>query len=54
MVPESLLDAKVLAELLNGLLAKREQLIKMASAARTVAWSAADERIADVCIEAAA
>jgi UDP-N-acetylglucosamine--N-acetylmuramyl-(pentapeptide) pyrophosphoryl-undecaprenol N-acetylglucosamine transferase len=52
MIPEHLLDAKVLADLLSGLLAKREQLVKMASAARTVAWSAADEHIADVCVNA--
>jgi UDP-N-acetylglucosamine--N-acetylmuramyl-(pentapeptide) pyrophosphoryl-undecaprenol N-acetylglucosamine transferase len=52
MIPEALLDAKLLADLLAGLLGKREQLVKMASAARTVAWSAADEHIADVCVEA--
>lgn len=52
MIPEALLDAKTLGELLGSLLARREQLVRMASAARTVAWAAADEHIADVCIAA--
>lgn len=54
MIPEDLLDAKVLAGLIGGLLSKREPLVTMANAARAAAWQAADERIADVCLECGA
>ncbi|GAC1619612.1 MAG: undecaprenyldiphospho-muramoylpentapeptide beta-N-acetylglucosaminyltransferase [Nevskia sp.] len=51
MVPEAILDAATLAEMLTGLFAKREQLVMMATAARSAAWPAADERIADLCVQ---
>lgn len=50
MVPEALLDATTLANLLVRLFSQREQLVMMATAARTAAWPAADERIADICV----
>ena len=50
---ESALDAAKLADELTQLFAHREQLVAMADAARKAAWSAADERIADLCLEAA-
>ena len=54
MVPESLLTPDLLAEMLEGLLARRSQLVKMAQAARGVAWSGAAESIADACLGVAA
>jgi len=54
MVPEHLLSPELLAEMLGGLLARREQLIAMGRAARKAAWPDAVNAIADVCLEAAA
>ncbi len=54
MVPEEILTPSVLAEMLEGLLARRAQLVQMGQAARRSAWNRAAETIADVCIEVAA
>ncbi|MDB5985388.1 MAG: murG [Nevskia sp.] len=53
MVPEEILTPSVLAELLEGLLARRAQLVKMGQAARRAAWTHAAETIADACVEVA-
>ena len=53
MVPEDILTPELLAEMLSGLLARREQLVTMAQAARKAAWPDAVNVIADACIEAA-
>lgn len=54
MVAEAALTPDTLADLLRGLFAHRRDLVTMASAARAAAWVAADERIADLCLEAGA
>jgi len=54
MVPEEILNAELLAQMLSGLLARREQLAKMAQAARKAAWPDAVNVIADICLQAAA
>jgi UDP-N-acetylglucosamine--N-acetylmuramyl-(pentapeptide) pyrophosphoryl-undecaprenol N-acetylglucosamine transferase len=54
MVPESMLTAELLAEMLAGLLARREQLGSMGQAARRAAWPGAVDAIADACLESAA
>ncbi len=54
MVPEHMLSPELLAEMLGGLLARREQLVTMAQAARRAAWPDAVNAIANVCLEAAA
>jgi len=54
MVPEDFLTPSVLAEMLEGLLARRAELVKMGQAARRAAWRNAAETIADVCLGAAA
>jgi UDP-N-acetylglucosamine--N-acetylmuramyl-(pentapeptide) pyrophosphoryl-undecaprenol N-acetylglucosamine transferase len=54
MVPEDLLTPELLAQMLSGLLARREQLVTMAQAARKAAWPNAVNVIADACLEAAA
>ena len=54
MVPEELLSPDLLAQMLIGLLDRREQLVTMAQAARKAAWPNAVNVIADACIEAAA
>ncbi|WP_029919183.1 undecaprenyldiphospho-muramoylpentapeptide beta-N-acetylglucosaminyltransferase [Nevskia soli] len=54
MVPEELLSPDLLAQMLIGLLDRREQLVMMAQAARKAAWPNAVNVIADACIEAAA
>lgn len=53
-VPESELSARRLADLLAQLLADRPRLLRMAQAARAVAWAAAEKKIADAVIETAA
>jgi len=54
MVAEAVLTPDTLADLLRSLFAHRRDLVTMASAARAAAWVAADERIADLCLEAGA
>jgi len=54
LIPERDLTPRRLADTLIELFANRSQLSMMATAARTAAWTAADERIADLCLEAAA
>lgn len=54
MVPEHMLSPELLAEMLGGLLARREQLVAMGQAARKAAWPDAVNTIANVCLEAAA
>jgi UDP-N-acetylglucosamine--N-acetylmuramyl-(pentapeptide) pyrophosphoryl-undecaprenol N-acetylglucosamine transferase len=54
LVPEDILTPQLLAEMLSGLLAKREQLAAMGQAARKAAWPRAVSAIADACIEVAA
>lgn len=54
MVPEELLSPDLLAQMLIGLLERREQLVTMAQAARKAAWPNAVNVIADACVEAAA
>lgn len=54
MVPEDILTPPLLAEMLGGLLERREQLAAMGQAARKAAWPHAVEAIADACLEAAA
>jgi UDP-N-acetylglucosamine--N-acetylmuramyl-(pentapeptide) pyrophosphoryl-undecaprenol N-acetylglucosamine transferase len=54
MVPEHMLSPELLAEMLGGLLARREQLVTMAQAARKAAWPDAVNTIANACVEAAA
>jgi UDP-N-acetylglucosamine--N-acetylmuramyl-(pentapeptide) pyrophosphoryl-undecaprenol N-acetylglucosamine transferase len=54
LLPESTADAVQLAALLAELLADRTRLLAMARAARTLAKPAAAQRIADVCLQAAA
>ena len=54
MVPEDILTPELLAEMLEGLLARRAQLVAMAQAARRAAWPNAVNVIADACLEAAA
>jgi UDP-N-acetylglucosamine--N-acetylmuramyl-(pentapeptide) pyrophosphoryl-undecaprenol N-acetylglucosamine transferase len=53
MVPEEILNAELLAQMLSGLLARREQLATMAQAARKAAWPDAVNVIADICLQAA-
>lgn len=53
MVPEDLLTPQLLAEMLGGLLARREQLAVMGRAARKAAWPEAVNVIADACLQAA-
>ena len=54
MVPEDILTPELLAEMLEGLLARRAQLATMAQAARKAAWPDAVNVIADACLEVAA
>ena len=54
MVPEHMLSPELLAEMLGGLLARREQLVTMGQAARNAAWPDAVNVIANACLEAAA
>ena len=51
LIQESALTPQRLADTLRDLLSRRAQLAMMATAARTAAWIAADERIADLCLE---
>ena len=53
MIAEAELDPAKLAARLSELFARREQLAMMATAARSAAWPAADERIADLCLQVA-
>ena len=53
MVPEDILTPELLAEMLEGLLARRAQLATMAQAARKAAWPDAVNVIADACLQAA-
>lgn len=53
MIAESQLDPAKLAAMLTELFQHRERLAMMATAARTAAWPAADERIADLCLQCA-
>ncbi|MBL6750155.1 MAG: undecaprenyldiphospho-muramoylpentapeptide beta-N-acetylglucosaminyltransferase [Nevskia sp.] len=53
MVPEALLTAERLAEMLGGLLARRGQLVTMGVAARAAAWPDAVGAIAQACMECA-
>jgi len=54
LIAERALDPQRLADTLRELFADRARLVAMATAARTAAWVAADQRIADLCLEAAA
>lgn len=54
LIAESALDPQRLADVLRELFADRARLVTMATAARAAAWGSADERIADLCLEAAA
>ncbi len=54
LIAERSLDPQRLADTLRALCADRARLVNMATAARSAAWGAADERIADLCLEAAA
>lgn len=54
MVPEHMLSPALLAEMLGGLLQRREQLATMGQAARKAAWPDAVNTIANVCLEVAA
>lgn len=54
LVPEEILTPALLAEMLTGLLARREQLATMAQAARRAAWPGAVNAIAEACLEVAA
>ncbi|WP_293390542.1 undecaprenyldiphospho-muramoylpentapeptide beta-N-acetylglucosaminyltransferase [Nevskia sp.] len=54
MIAEAELCPLHLAETLHALLGDRVRLVAMATAARTAAWGAADERIADLCLAAGA
>jgi UDP-N-acetylglucosamine--N-acetylmuramyl-(pentapeptide) pyrophosphoryl-undecaprenol N-acetylglucosamine transferase len=54
MVPEDFLTPQLLADMLVGLLGKREQLVAMAQAARKAAWPDAVNVIADACLQVAA
>jgi UDP-N-acetylglucosamine--N-acetylmuramyl-(pentapeptide) pyrophosphoryl-undecaprenol N-acetylglucosamine transferase len=54
MVPEHMLSPELLAQMLGGLLQRREQLATMGQAARKAAWPDAVNTIANVCLEAAA
>lgn len=51
LIAEAALTPQRLADTLADLLSRRAQLAMMATAARTAAWIAADERIADLCLE---
>ncbi len=51
LIQEAALTPQRLADTLTDLLSRRPQLAMMATAARTAAWIAADERIADLCLE---
>ena len=54
MVPEELLSPDLLAQMLSGMLERREQLVTMAQAARKAAWPNAVNVIADACLQAGA
>jgi UDP-N-acetylglucosamine--N-acetylmuramyl-(pentapeptide) pyrophosphoryl-undecaprenol N-acetylglucosamine transferase len=53
MVPEALLTGELLAEMLGGLLLRRQQLVSMGAAARAAAWPEAAADIARNCLECA-
>jgi UDP-N-acetylglucosamine--N-acetylmuramyl-(pentapeptide) pyrophosphoryl-undecaprenol N-acetylglucosamine transferase len=53
LVPEAVLTPEVLAQMLGGLLERREQLAQMGAAARAAAWPQAVAGIAQACLECA-